>query len=94
MASQKIWNVKYVVGNPAMFSKVTTAAGGPFRRADALHNAEVVAGNGGGWRVWVEHAVMSKRIFESDAEKLHQKTENAKRIIDFAERHVPGFVQS
>lgn len=42
MATEKVWNVHYVVGNPSMFSKVTTAAGGPFRRAEALRYAEVV----------------------------------------------------
>lgn len=91
MASQKVWNVKYVVGNPAMFSKVTTAAGGPYRRSDALNNAEVVSDNGGGWRVWVEHVETNKRIFESPAEKEHQTAENSKRVIEFAEKHVPGF---
>lgn len=91
MATQKVWDVKYVVGNPAMFSKVTTAAGGPFRRAEALNGAETVAVNGGGWRVWVEHHETGKRIFESESERQFKQAEEAKRIIEFAERNVPGF---
>lgn len=89
MATQKVWNVKYVVGNPAMFSKVTVAAGGPFRRADALNAAETIAGNG--WRAWVEHHETGKRIFESAAELRFKHEAEAKRIIEFAERNVPGF---
>ncbi len=91
MASQKVWNVKYVAGNPAMFSQVRTDAGGPYRRAEALVAAEKVAGNGGGWRVWVEHQETGKRIFESEAEIECKKASEAKRVIEFAERHVPGF---
>lgn len=72
MATNRVWNVKYVVGNPAMFSKVTTDASGPYRRADALEGAKHVAENGGGWRVWVEHATTGERIFESAAEINHK----------------------
>ncbi|WP_150119031.1 hypothetical protein [Massilia sp. NR 4-1] len=67
MATQKCWIIKYVVGNPAMFSRVTTDASGAIKRGEALAGAEKVAANG--WRVWIEHAVTGKRIFESDAEK-------------------------
>lgn len=72
MATNRVWEVKYVVGNPEMFSRVTTAAGGPFRRTEALESAKKVADNGGGWRVWVEHAETGKRIFESEAEVNHK----------------------
>lgn len=68
MTTQKVWNLKYVAGNPAMFSKVTTAAGSPMKRSDALEGAQSIDANGGGWRVWVEHAESGKRIFESAAE--------------------------
>ncbi|MDK6079755.1 hypothetical protein [Massilia varians] len=75
MASQKCWLLKYVVGNPAMFSRVTTDDSSPARRALVLEDAAKVAANG--WRVWVEHAVTGARIFESDAEKAHQKAAKA-----------------
>lgn len=67
-----MWEVKYIAGNPAMFSKDVTAAGGPFRRSDALASAIKVAENGGGWRVWVEHALTGERIYESSAEIEHK----------------------
>lgn len=89
MASSKVWAVKYVVGNPTLFTKVTTAAGGPLRRADALEDARAVAQNG--WRVWVEHAQTGKRIFESDAELKFKRDAEAERIVEFAKRNIPGF---
>lgn len=89
MASQKVWSVKYIAGNPAMFSQVRTDAGGPYRRAEALAVAERVAGND--WRVWVEHCETGKRIFESEAEQQYKRDAEAKRIIEFAERNLPGF---
>lgn len=72
MATNRVWQARYVAGNPAMFSRVTTAAGGPFMRAHALDAAEQIASNGGGWRVWVERADTGERIFESEAEKQHK----------------------
>lgn len=82
--SKKVWNLMYVVGNPAMFTRVTSCADNPMSRADALGAAERVAGNGGGWRVWVEHHNKADRIFESQAEKSHNSALAAKRVIDFA----------
>lgn len=70
--SKKVWNLMYVVGNPAMFTRVTSNADNPMSRADALAAAETVASNGGGWRVWVEHHTKAERIFESQAEKDHK----------------------
>jgi hypothetical protein len=69
MASHKAWNLKYVAGNPTLFSNVTTAAGCPMKRSEALEGAETIAANG--WRVWIEHTDSGKRIFESDVEKKH-----------------------
>ena len=66
MSQKKIWNLKYVAGNPDMFAKVTDAAGNPRLRAVAISDANKVAPNG--WRVWVEHAQTGERIFESEAE--------------------------
>lgn len=87
--SKKVWNFMYVVGNPAMFSRVTANADNPLSRAEALAAAETVAGNG--WRVWVEHRDRPERIFESQAEKDHKAAHVAKRLIDFAEANVPGY---
>ncbi len=70
--SKKIWHLKYVVGNPAIFSRVTACADNPMSRAEALAGAEVVANNCG-WRVWVERDT-GERIFESAAEKKHQSS--------------------
>lgn len=70
--AKKIWNSKYVVGNPAMFTRVTSYAGNPMFRAEALASAEKIAANGGGWRVWVERTDTAERIFESAAEKGHR----------------------
>lgn len=89
MAQLKVWEVCYVVGNPAMFSKVIAADGGPFRRSEALDAAATVAGNG--WRAWVKHYETGKRIFESEAERQFQRAAEAKRVIEFAERNIPGF---
>ncbi|WP_432263496.1 hypothetical protein [Cupriavidus sp. TMH.W2] len=67
--SKRIWNLKYVAGNPAMFTKVRSDADNPRTRAGALADASKVAKNG--WRVWVEHADTGVRIFESEAEQAH-----------------------
>lgn len=92
--SKKVWNLMYVVGNPAMFTRVTSNADNPMSRADAMAAAETVAGNGGGWRVWVEHHTKTERLFESQAEKDHKAELEAKRIINFAEANVPGYCAS
>ena len=70
MATQKCWLLKYVSGNPAMFTRITSDATGPCRRHEALRSAHQVSANG--WRVWVEHAVTGTRIFESEAEVQHK----------------------
>lgn len=67
--TQKVWNLQYVAGNPSMFSRVTTAAGSPMKRSEALEGAENIAP---GWRCWVEHATSGQRIFESGPEKEHR----------------------
>lgn len=70
MATQKIWNVMYVAGNPGIRSKVTANASNPMKRSEALTAAKRVAANG--WRVWVEHSGTRTRIFESDVEKSYR----------------------
>jgi hypothetical protein len=87
--SKRIWNLKYVAGNPALFTKTTEFGDNPLVRTDALKSAEKLANNG--WRVWIEHATSGKRIFESLAEQQHNAARNAARVIRFAEEHVPGF---
>jgi hypothetical protein len=68
--NNKIWNLKYVAGNPALNSRITACADNPMTRATALEAAEKVAANG--WRAWVEHEHTFERIFESPAETNHQ----------------------
>lgn len=78
MANKKIWNLLYVVGDPAMSSRVTASADNPMSRADALAKAEAVANNGGGWRVWVKRSDTGERIFQSAAEEKLQASLNAR----------------
>jgi len=40
MATQKCWILKYVAGNPAMFTRVRTDGSGPGRRGEVLEAAE------------------------------------------------------
>lgn len=61
--SKKVWNLLYVAGNPALFTRITKDASSPLSRAEALSDAEKLAANG--WRVWVEHVDRPERIFES-----------------------------
>lgn len=68
--AKKVWNLMYVVGNPAMFSRVTACAENPMSRADAVAGAEKIAQNG--WRVWIEHHATAERIFESTQEVEHR----------------------
>jgi hypothetical protein len=72
MATNKVWKICYVPGNPAMFSRVVEDAANPYMKSRALAVAKFIADNGGGWRVWVEHSITGKRIFESKAEIHHQ----------------------
>lgn len=64
--SKKVWHVKYVVGNPLMFERITTAAGGPFARKVALDGFANICQE---WRCWVEHVSTGERIAETDVEK-------------------------
>lgn len=62
---KKIWSFKYVVGNPAMFSRVTSCADNPMARSEALAAAGEVANYGGGWRVWGEREDTGKRKYRA-----------------------------
>lgn len=65
--SKRIWNLKFVAGNPKKFSQVISDSDNPMTKAEALDGFQTLATNG--WRVWVEHAQTSKRLAESDVEK-------------------------
>lgn len=78
MSTNKVWNVKFVAGNPEIFTKITTAAGGPFKRSEALADAATVAGHN--WRAWVEHVETGERIFESEVEKEFVKKHSTNTI--------------
>ena len=84
---KKVWDLMFVVGNPAMFTRVTACSDNPMRRAEALSSAQKLAGHG--WRVWVEHQTRQERIFESKAETDHNAAVEAKRIVDFSMANVP-----
>lgn len=75
MATQKCWILKYIAGNPAMFTLVRTDGSGPGRRCEVIEAAEKVAANG--WRAWVEHAATGERIFESEVEKAYKQAHQA-----------------
>ena len=62
MAANKIWNLRYVAGNPKIFTKVTTSASSPETRKSALEGFEVIKKNG--WRAWVERDDTGERIAE------------------------------
>lgn len=64
---KKIWVLKYIAGNPSMFTKVTTDSGSPMMRQAALDGCAKVGGHN--WRAWVEHVSTGERIAESDTEK-------------------------
>lgn len=66
MATHKKWNVRYVVGNPDIFTKVTTEADSPMLRSKALEKIDIIEGHG--WRGWVEDDA-GHRIYETTAEK-------------------------
>lgn len=66
MKTQNIWLLRYVTGNPEIYTKVITDAQSPLKRNAALEAAQRIANNG--WRCWVEHKDTAKRIFESPRE--------------------------
>lgn len=50
MATNKVWILKYVVGNPQVYSQVQTSE--PLSRAEAMQGFGVIDAR---WRKWVEH---------------------------------------
>ena len=75
--AKAVWNLKYIAGNPEMFTKVRNNASNPMKRSEALAAAEKIGNNQ--WRVWVEHHETGKRIYESDVEIAYRQK---KRIWD------------
>lgn len=70
MSSTKVWLLKYVAGNPAMFSRVRSSADNPMTRSQAMEGFRTITRDSPGWRVWVERdGDESDRVAESDAEK-------------------------
>jgi hypothetical protein len=96
MAKQAVWVLRYVAGNPAMFTNVTTAAGGPMRRGEAVTEAKAVAANNPKWRIWVEHEdEPGRRIYQSAPEAEWLVKQEHQRVADFAaklEREAPGYI--
>lgn len=82
----KVWNLMYAMGNTA---RVVGDGANPQSRRSALEGAAVIDKNG--WRVWIEHQSSAKRIFESAREIEYRRAAEAKRIVDFAKAHVPGY---
>lgn len=73
MTPKKVWHLKYVVGNPRYYSKVTTEAGGPYLRNEAIRLClnQITPG----WRCWVEHSVTGEVIVRNDTERAWQAGE-------------------
>lgn len=67
MASNKIWTLKYVAGNPSLYTKIITDIASPMSKGQAINIGKKIAANG--WRVWVECKDTGERIFESAVEK-------------------------
>jgi hypothetical protein len=63
MASNKVWVVKFVAGNPRIYSVVRSSEA--LKRGEAIARAKSIDDR---WRVWVEHVSSGQRIFESSAE--------------------------
>lgn len=51
MASNKVWYLKFVAGNPNLFSQVRTSE--PLTQREALDRFSVIDD---GWRKWIENA--------------------------------------
>ena len=70
MDNQKVWNHKYVAGDPDLVKTVRENRNNPMRKANALEAAresEVF-----GWRTWVENTITGQRIFSSEQEERFQ----------------------
>ncbi len=66
MTTKKKWIVRFVAGNPEIFSKVLTESGSPMMRNQAMTTVAIFESRG--WRGWVEDTE-GNRIYETSAEK-------------------------
>lgn len=60
MATARVWNVCYYLGNTGRTSSDNE---NPQRRRAAINAAEAMAITG--WHVWVEHVTTGKRIYDN-----------------------------
>lgn len=65
--SQKVWIVKFVVGNPEMFSQVRQSE--PLRKSDAIVQYLSIPDD---WRKWIENVNTGKRLKENDVESSYR----------------------
>lgn len=79
MASNKVWNLMYTAGDPALWLKETAYVGNPLSRREAIKGGSIVAKNG--WRVWVEHKDTGERIFQSAPEIKYVQCEMPKQTL-------------
>ncbi|WP_136631138.1 hypothetical protein [Marinobacter salsuginis] len=68
MASRKKWYVRFIAGNPEIFSDVKTEPRSPMMRSEALEAIGHIDNNG--WRGWVEDE-SGNRIYETATEKRY-----------------------
>jgi hypothetical protein len=66
MASKKKWYVRFIAGNPEIFSDIKTEPRSPMMRSEALEAIGHIDNHG--WRGWVEDEA-GNRIFETSREK-------------------------
>lgn len=69
MSTRMKWTVKFIAGNPEIFSAVRTVPESPMRRGQALETVSVFERRD--WRGWVEDAA-GNRIYETTAEQEYQ----------------------
>lgn len=70
MASRKKWYVRFIAGNPEIFSDVKTEPRSPMMRGEALEAIGHIDNNG--WRGWVEDEA-GNRIYETAVEKRYSQ---------------------
>lgn len=76
---KKIWNVKFVPGEPLKSFHSPSDGKNPRTRGAALALANELALNG--WRVWVEHAESFERIYQSAPEAVYRSGLQRQSIV-------------
>lgn len=65
--TKKVWHLKYVIGNPRIYTKITTDSGGPYLRNEAIRLClNQICED---WRCWVEHSVTGEVIERNATEQ-------------------------